>query len=141
MNSIISYLLLYNQYLLQIISYLCNFICRFIPLKQFAFDDSKSPKYQKLKIDKLPIILESVKQDYTFLIEYYRKRYGKTITPVKRRNGKVVPESVVCPFCGAPHEFIYDNNGGNGQYLCKVCQRTFHDNDKDISNLHLLCCP
>ena len=41
MNSIISYLLIQNQYLLQIISYLCNFICKFIPLKQFAFDDSK----------------------------------------------------------------------------------------------------
>ena len=139
MNSIISYLLWYNQYLLQIISFLCNFICRFISLKQFAFDDSQSPKYQKLKVDKLPIILESVKQDYTFLIEYYRKRYGKTIKPVNRRNGRVVPETVVCPFCGAPHEYIYDNNGGNGQFQCKVCHRTFNDSEKDISKLHLLC--
>ena len=139
MNSIISYLLWYNQYLLQIISYLCKFICRFIPLKQFAFDDSMSPKYQKLKVDKLPIIIEPVKQDYSFLLEYYRKRYGKSLKPVNRRNGRSVPDSVVCPFCGAPHEYIYDNNGGKGQYQCKVCHHTFHDNDKDISKLHLLC--
>ena len=139
MNSIISYLLSYNQYLLQVISFLCNFICRFIPLKQFEFDDSHSLKYQKLKVDRLPIILESVKQDYTFLIEYYHKRYGKTITPVRRRNGSSVPDSVVCPFCSAPHEYIYDNNGGNGQFQCKVCHHTFIDGEKDISKLHLLC--
>ena len=139
MNSIISYLIQYNQYLLQIISFLCNFICRYIPLKQEIFDDSRSPKYQKLKVDKLPIILESVKQDYTFLIEYYRQRYKKVIKPVNRRNGRTVPENIVCPFCNAPHEYIYDNNGGKGQYQCKVCHRTFHDNEKDISKLHLLC--
>lgn len=139
MNTIISYLIQYNQYLLQIISFLCNFICRYIPLKQEIFDDSRSPKYQKLKVDKLPIILESVKQDYTFLIEYYRQRYKKVIKPVNRRNGRTVPENIVCPFCNAPHEYIYDNNGGKGQYQCKVCHRTFHDNEKDISKLHLLC--
>lgn len=139
MNTIISYLIQYNQYLLQIISFLCNFICRYIPLKQEIFDDSRSPKYQKLKVDKLPIILESVKQDYTFLIEYYRQRYKKVIKPVNRRNGRTVPENIVCPFCNAPHEYIYDNNGGKGQYQCKVCHHTFHDNEKDISKLHLLC--
>lgn len=34
-----------------------NFICRYIPLKQWAFDDSHSPKYQKFKIDQLPKII------------------------------------------------------------------------------------
>ena len=55
MNSIIHYLLLQNQYLLKIISYLCNFICKYIPLKQWTFDDSHSPKYQKFKVDEPPI--------------------------------------------------------------------------------------
>ena len=58
MNSIIHYLLIQNQYLLQIISYLFKFICKFIPLKQFAFDDSNSPDYQKFKTDKLPRIVK-----------------------------------------------------------------------------------
>ena len=52
MNSIIQYLLIQNQYFLQIISFLFKFICKFIPLRQFAFDDSHSPEYQKFKIDK-----------------------------------------------------------------------------------------
>lgn len=43
MNSIIQYLLIQNQYLLQIISFLFKFICKYIPLRQWIFDDSNSP--------------------------------------------------------------------------------------------------
>ena len=51
---IILYLLTIIQYLYQMNCWLLNFICRYIPLKQLAFDDSHSPKYQKHKIDALP---------------------------------------------------------------------------------------
>ena len=44
---IILYLLNYIKYQNKIIGQLLNFICRYIPLKQWAFDDSHSPKYQK----------------------------------------------------------------------------------------------
>ena len=57
MNSIIHYLLVQNQYLLQTILFLFKFICKFIPLRQFAFDNSHSPEYQKFKIDKPPHII------------------------------------------------------------------------------------
>lgn len=46
------------------------------------------------------------------------------LKPVQRRNGKSIPLDTVCPLCGTPHYFIYDNNGGNGQYQCKVCGHT-----------------
>ena len=77
---IILYLLNYINYQRKIIGQLLNFICRYIPLKQWAFDDSHSPKYQKFKVDKLPKII-SYQQDWTWknLIPYYQKRYGKTI--------------------------------------------------------------
>ena len=46
------------QYLLSIIKtpyqqncWLLAFICRYIPLKQWSFDDSHSPKYEKFKTD------------------------------------------------------------------------------------------
>ena len=38
-------------------------ICKYIPLKQWAYDDSKSPAYQKFKIDELPRII-SYEQDW-----------------------------------------------------------------------------
>ena len=53
---IILYLLQTIQVLYQQNCWLINFICRYIPLKQWAFDDSHSPKYQKFKIDELPLV-------------------------------------------------------------------------------------
>ena len=56
MGNIIHYVVVFNQYLLKIIFDLLTFIARYIPLKQKIHDDSMSPKYQKFKIDRLPII-------------------------------------------------------------------------------------
>lgn len=55
---IIQYLLSVIQYLYQQNCWLINFICRYIPLRQWAFDDSYSSKYQKFKIDELPFITD-----------------------------------------------------------------------------------
>lgn len=80
-------------------------------------------------MDELPVIKPFIKQDWQFLLEYYHWKYGKPLKPVRRRNGKSIPEDTVCPLCGAPHHYIYDNNGGNGQYQCKICQQTFSTGD------------
>lgn len=137
--SIILYLLHLIQYQHQQICWLLNFICRYIPLRQWAFDDSHSPKYLKFKVDQLPVIKTFIKQDWQFLLEYYQWKYGKTLRPVQRRNGKFIPEDIVCPVCGAPHHFIYDNNGGNGQYQCKVCGHTFSSGEYTTTPLRLMC--
>ena len=136
---IILYLLQFIQYQHQQICWLINFICRYIPLKQWAFDDSHSPKYQKLKIDHLPVIKTFIKQDWQFLLEYYHWKYGKPIKKVQRRNGKSIPEVTICPLCGAPHHYIYDNNGGNGQFQCKVCGQTFVSGEKVTTPFRLVC--
>ena len=136
---IILYLLQLIQYQHKQICWLLNFICRYIPLKQWAFDDSHSPKYQKFKIDKLPVIKTFIKQDWQFLLEYYQWKYGKPLKPVQRRNGKSIPEDTVCPLCGTPHHYIYDNNGGNGQYQCKVCGQTFRSGEVVTTPFHLTC--
>lgn len=136
---IIHYLLQLIQYLYQQNCWLISFICRYIPLKQWAFDDSHSPKYQKFKVDELPVIKTFNKQDWQFLLEYYQWKYGRPLKPVKRRNGRSVPEDTVCPLCGAPHHFIYDNNGGNGQYQCKVCGQTFCSGELVTTPLRLAC--
>ena len=136
---IILYLLHLIQYQHNQICWLLNFICRYIPLRQWAFDDSHSPRYQKFKIDPLPVIKTFYKQDWKFLLEYYQWKYKKTLRPVQRRNGKSIPEDIVCPVCGAPHHFIYDNNGGNGQYQCKVCGQTFTSGESATTPVRLMC--
>jgi len=141
MSSIISYLLLYNQYLLKQIYQLLLFIAKFIPLKQWVHDEIHSPKYQKFKTDKLPIIRKFEKQDYVFLLEYYLWKYKKTLKPVQTQKGKVrhVSADTFCPRCGAPHQFMYDNNGGHGQFMCKVCGQTFATGEKVTTPLVLIC--
>ena len=136
---IILYLLNFIQYQHQQIFWLLNFICRYIPLKQWAFDDSHSPKYQKFKIDQLPIVKPFIKQDWQFLLKYYKWKYGKEPKPIQRKNAKIIPEDTICPLCGAPHHYIYDNNGGNGQYQCKICGQTFTTGENVTTPMRLLC--
>ena len=139
MDNIILHLLYFIQYQQQQICWLLHFICRYIPLKQWAFDDSNSPKYQRFKIDKLPVMKTFIKQDWQFLLEYYLWKYGKPLKPVQRRNKKSIPEDTVCPLCGVPHHYIYDNNGGNGQYQCKVCGQTFCSGEVVTTPFRLIC--
>ena len=76
--NIILYLLQLCHQLYQQNCWLINFICRYIPLKQWAFDDSHSPRYQKFKVDQLPkIIYHHQDWDWKDLNSYYTWKYGK----------------------------------------------------------------
>ena len=127
MDNIILHLLTIIQEQYRQICWLILFICRYIPLKQWAHDEIHSPKYQKFLTDKLPVIKPFIKQDWKLWNEYYRLRYGKALQPVKTQKGKTrtVPTDTVCPLCNARHEYIYDNSGGRGQFKCKICGQTF----------------
>ena len=125
MSSSIHFLLTYIQYLEKTIHWLLLLLARYIPLGQMTYEDSHSPDYQKFKLDKLPTIIKFEKQDYEFLLAYYLWKYKKPVKPVQRRNGRTIPEDIVCPRCNAPHLYLYDNNGGKGEYQCKVCGQCF----------------
>ena len=136
---IILYLLQLIQELYQINRFLLFFVCKYIPLKQWAYDDLHSPKYQKFKVDRLPVIKTFLRQDWQFLLEYYQWKYHKPVRPVQRRSDRSIPENIICPLCGAPHHYIYDNNGGNGQYQCKVCGQTFFSGEYVTTPVRFLC--
>lgn len=80
---IISLLLEINQYYYSIICQLLLFICRFIPLRQWAHDELHSPKYQKFKTDKLPIIKK------------FERKYKTPLKPIKCRGGMELPDKTV----------------------------------------------
>lgn len=127
MELIITYLINIIQQQYKQICWLTLFICKYIPLKQWAFDDSRSPEYQKFKVDEPPVIIKHEKYDYKELICFFKERYGKLIKPVSIKCGskRNVPVLASCPRCGAPHDYLYDNSGGCGQYKCCVCSCTF----------------
>lgn len=139
MSTIINFLCVYIQYLERNIAWLLQLVARYVPLRQMTYDDSHSPEYQKFKTDKLPVIIKFEKQDYLFLLEYYLWRYKKPVKPIQRRNGRNIPEDTVCPRCNAPHHYLYDNNGGNGEYLCKVCGQCFTSGINAATPLVLAC--
>lgn len=141
---IIIYLIQLIQYQYKVIGQLLLFICKYIPLKQWTFDDSHSPKYQKFKIDKLPKII-SRKQDWDWkdLISYYEQRYHKTIKPVFRHGECNVPEDCCCFSCNAPFQYLMWNDGKKqSQLLCKVCQSRFNPSSESrFTKTHVLKCP
>ena len=142
--NIILYLLNIIQQLYKQNYFLIQLLCKYIPLKQWTFDDSHSPKYQKFKIDKLPKII-SFKQEWnwTDLIAYYKKRYNKIIKPVFRHRECDVPTGCTCPQCKAPYHYLMWNDGKKkSQLLCKVCQSLFSTASKGrFSKIYVLRCP
>ena len=139
---IIQYLCEIIQFLYQQNCWLINFICHYIPLKQWSFDDSHSPKYQKYKVDQLPkIVYHSQDWNWQDLNRYYTWKYGKPIKPVRHRSECDIPEDCTCPCCKAPQPFLYRNNGRRGQLLCKVCSTPFHPDENRFSKVLTLKCP
>lgn len=139
--NIILYLIQLIQYQHKQICWLLNFICRYIPLRQWAFNDSHSPKYQKFKIDQLPKIIHYEIWDYKDYIPYLEWKYGKKIKPVNRRSKCDIPDDCSCPRCNAPMPFLYKNNGSKGQIRCKVCSTVFSPDENRFSKSYSLRCP
>jgi transposase-like protein/ssDNA-binding Zn-finger/Zn-ribbon topoisomerase 1 len=136
-DSIISFLVACNQFLLNQIQNLFLFIVKHIPLKPKY--DVTSPKYQKFTVDKLPVIKKYEQLNYLHLLSDYKTKHGKELKPIKSRNSKPVDDSCICPRCGAPHKYLYDNTGGRGQLLCKVCKLRFSKTKTHFKPVTLTC--
>lgn len=98
-------------------------------LKKLAKHPSKKSKdsmipYADFKVDEAPVFRKS--NDFETLsftqLLHQAELDKKPIKPVHHRSDFTFES--VCPFCGASHEYIYDNNK-KGQFKCKVCRHTF----------------
>lgn len=131
---IIRYLIGVIQYLYKQNRDLLTFICKYIPLKQWAADDSKSPKYQKFKTDELPKIVPVRHRNWKDLMRNYQRSHnGRDLKPIKRRSVCDIPSDTRCPCCGAPVQYLYKNNGKHGQLCCKICGTFF---DPETTHFH-----
>ena len=84
--------------------------------------------YAQMQIDSFPKLETIELLDYKKLLAEHLHQNGKELKPVRRRKNSKnkVSNTITCPYCGAPHIYLYDNNGGKGQFLCKVCSQTFN---------------
>lgn len=88
-------------------------------------NNDKTIPYADFFVDKKPVFKkdEPIQISFDDILRNSLKD-GSPLSPVKRRNPSQFSFQGVCPFCGAPHDYIYDNNG-KGQYKCKACHNTF----------------
>jgi hypothetical protein len=58
-----------------------------------------------------------------------------------RYRGETANPSLIKLFApsGAPNHYVYDNNGDNGQYQCKVCKQTFCESNFVTKPITILC--
>ncbi|MHB8065088.1 MAG: hypothetical protein ACYDG2_21140 [Ruminiclostridium sp.] len=120
------------------IHHLLVFIAKNIPLRSSKYD-FKSPKYSKYNIDKAPIIKHFERLDYKQILSEYHFSIGKELKPINSRGKNPVPATFTCPRCGAPHNYLYDNTGGRGQLLCKVCDFRFNKQKAEFEPVVFIC--
>ena len=138
MNTIILLLLAHIQVLNNQIYYLLLFIAKNIRLNSKP-SDWNSPKYNKLKIDKLPIVKVPEKKNYKKLLSQHLANTGKALKPISRRRKSSVSIDMRCPCCNAPADYIYDNTGGRGQFCCKICDAYFNEHNYIANPIELHC--
>jgi len=89
------------------------------PRKQYLKKpEPEYPNYRKFKVDSespLTKLLES-----TSTLDYRKIIKEKKLKPVRHRGYNKPEEHIKCPHCGAPHSYIYVNNGNKKKYPISV---------------------
>ena len=137
MSKIISVIIKFLNSINKFIWKIIVFLSKFINLDEFKHLDDKpqNVKYRLFNVDEPAIIEPFVKIEHK---DWKQLVNDNNIKPINRK--KPINFDVKCPCCGAPKEYIYDNNGKQTQFECKVCSFIFSTNpnkDKDV----VLKCP
>ena len=103
---------------------------------------SEGEPYAGFKVDEKPITgkeLIEMQEPIPSFDQLNQNHLSETGKPIKPVNRKVeLPYKGECPHCGAPNEYIYDNNH-KGQYLCKACKNTFQVNTHKYDDVGFYC--
>ena len=130
MSKIISVLLEFLNRINKIIWKIILFLSKFIKVEDLDKLNNKpsNERYRQFKVDDPAIIEPFVTIDHK---DHKQLIKDNNIKPVNRKNGKQITIDVKCPCCGASKDFLYDNNGKQTQFLCKVCSYIFSVNSKN----------
>ena len=134
MSKIISVIIKFLNRINKIIWKIIIFLSTFIKIEDINKLDNKptNERYRQFKVDEQPIIEPFIKLEHKDCKQLIK---DNNIKPIKRRNGKDITINVKCPCCHAPKEYLYNNNGKQTQFECKVCSHIFstnHFKDKDV---------
>lgn len=104
----------------------------------------KDEPYAGFKVDEKPLTGKQISTefrqpnmfDHKKLLSEYEEANSKPLKPVHRRSQ--LPYKGDCVFCGAPNDYLYNNNNGD-QCLCKVCNNTFSFKTRFYDELSFYC--
>ena len=133
-SNLINFLNRINKFIWKIIVFLSKFIK--INDNPNVKEQPTDERYRRFKVDEPPIIEKASNLE---LKDFKKLIKDNNIKPVKRRNGKEITVNVSCPCCGTPKDFLYDNNGKQSQFECKVCSHVFSLNPNKQSDINFLC--
>lgn len=106
-------------------------------LKPKKSNDRQIP-YADFTIDEAPIFKREAPVQLSFAdIQRQALEDGRPLKPINRRTD--FSFRGVCPFCGAPHEYIYDNTGKGTNYLCKACMNCFSLKTTPSDEIGIFC--
>lgn len=135
MSKIITHLIEFLNRINKIIWKIVIFLSKFIKVDDVIINNKPTDeRYKQFKVDEPPIIEPFVKlehKDYKQLIK------DNNIKPIKRK--KDITIDVKCPCCGAPKDYLYDNNGKQTQFECKACSHIFTNNPYKQKDVVLKC--
>ena len=135
MSKIITLLIEFLNRINKIIWKIIIFLSKFIKVDDIIINNKPTDeRYKQFKVDEPAIIEPFVKiehKDYKQLIK------DNNIKPIKRK--KDITIDVKCPCCGAPKDYLYDNNGKQTQFECKVCSNMFTNNSHKQNDVVLKC--
>ena len=139
MSKIISIIINFLNRINKIIWKIIIFLSKFIKFDDIQDDDDiANIKYRRFKVDETPPIEEVFitieHKDWKLLVK------DNNIKPINRK--KEINFDISCPCCGAPKDYLYDNNGKQYQFECKVCHFIFTRDYKPSKNKDvILKCP
>jgi hypothetical protein len=77
-----------------------------------------APNIRSLRSTSSPKTFITDPIDYQ-LLAYYKHEYDVTFKTRKRRPYNSIPKTFVYICCGAPHQYLYKNNGSKGSICAK----------------------
>jgi len=98
-----------------------------------------------LSVDAPPVIetyqfFKSQKQlDYQQIMKQYQLDKGRPMKPISPNKERKLNYPGSCPTCGAPHNYLYENNIKREQMLCKVCNQIFIIHKARLNELKITC--
>jgi len=139
MFKIISYLISFLQYINKIIWKFISFLSSYIDIEDIKRNSIHSPKYHKFSVDDPPVAIDYESNVSFHSLDWKSIVSSNNIKPISRQVSNSVPSYISCPFCNAPHDYIYSRKSQKKGFTCKCCKNFFTSSFEKVKSLSFKC--